>query len=151
MMGGSGISWTICKSFASHSRQITTSAPHHSIFYKPDALPDAKPTMPKHWRQTVGEWRQLENEVVDAAVKQWHKQRRTLVNLSQRVPPYAGPNPLCIVVILIQPNPRPLCLSDTIWYLENSITSSICYHHIPLQHYRQNRWNSRKSLCFIAT
>ena len=31
MMGGSGISWTICKSFAPHSRQITTAVPHHSI------------------------------------------------------------------------------------------------------------------------
>ena len=31
--GGSGISWTICKSFAPHSRQITTPVPHHSIFY----------------------------------------------------------------------------------------------------------------------
>jgi len=30
--GGSGISWTICKSFALCSRQITTPAPHHSIF-----------------------------------------------------------------------------------------------------------------------
>jgi len=32
MMGGSDISWTICRSFASRSRQITTQAPHHSIF-----------------------------------------------------------------------------------------------------------------------
>ena len=34
----SGISWAICKS-APHSRQITTPAPHHSVFYRPDALP----------------------------------------------------------------------------------------------------------------
>jgi len=33
MWGGSGISWTICKSFAPRSRQITTPATHHSIFY----------------------------------------------------------------------------------------------------------------------
>ena len=32
MMGGSGINWTICKSFAPHSRQRTTPVPHHSIF-----------------------------------------------------------------------------------------------------------------------
>jgi len=38
-MGGSSISWTICISFALHSRQITTPAPHHSIFYGPGALP----------------------------------------------------------------------------------------------------------------
>jgi len=33
-----GISWAICKS-APRSRQITTPTPHHSVFYKPDALP----------------------------------------------------------------------------------------------------------------
>jgi len=48
MMGGSGISWAICKSFAPHSRHITMPVPHHSIFYGPDALPDAQPTVPKH-------------------------------------------------------------------------------------------------------
>ena len=38
-VSGSGISWAICKS-ASHSRQITMPAPHHSsFFYRPDALP----------------------------------------------------------------------------------------------------------------
>ena len=51
MMDSSGISWTICKSFAPHSRQTTTSVPHHSIFYGPDAFPDAQPTVSKHWRQ----------------------------------------------------------------------------------------------------
>ena len=38
-----------CKS-APHSRQITTPAPHHSVFYRPDALPAAQPTVSKHWR-----------------------------------------------------------------------------------------------------
>ena len=32
MMGGSGISWTICKSFSPCSRQITMPTPHQSIF-----------------------------------------------------------------------------------------------------------------------
>jgi len=32
MIGGSGISWTICKSFAPCSRQLTMPAPHHSVF-----------------------------------------------------------------------------------------------------------------------
>jgi len=45
----SGISWAICKS-ATCSRQITTPAPHHSAFYRPDALPAAQPTASKHWR-----------------------------------------------------------------------------------------------------
>ena len=28
-------------------------APHHSVFYRPDALPAAQPTASKHWRQKV--------------------------------------------------------------------------------------------------
>jgi len=35
-VSGSGISWAICKS-ASSSREITMPAPHHSVFYRPDA------------------------------------------------------------------------------------------------------------------
>jgi len=75
IIGGSGVSWTICKSFArctfkrqlikSHismyvctcmyvcSTQITMPAPHHSSFYRLDALPDAQPTVSKHWRQIL--------------------------------------------------------------------------------------------------
>jgi len=40
---GSGISWAICKS-APCFRQITTPAPHHSVFYRPYALPATQPT-----------------------------------------------------------------------------------------------------------
>ena len=39
-VSGTGISWAICKS-APRSRQITTPAPHHSVFNRPDALPAA--------------------------------------------------------------------------------------------------------------
>jgi len=45
-VSGSGVSWAICK-FAPHSRQITTPAPHHSVFYRPDALPAAQLTVSK--------------------------------------------------------------------------------------------------------
>jgi len=41
----------ICKS-APCSRQITMPALHHSVFYRPGALPAAQPTVSKHWRQT---------------------------------------------------------------------------------------------------
>ena len=51
-MIGSGISLAICKSVPC-SRQITMPAPHHSVFYKPDALPAAQPTASKHWRQST--------------------------------------------------------------------------------------------------
>ena len=41
-VSGSGISWAIFKP-ASRSRQITMPASHHSLFYRPDALPAAQP------------------------------------------------------------------------------------------------------------
>jgi len=31
------------------SSQTTTPASHHSVFYRPGALPDAQPTASKHW------------------------------------------------------------------------------------------------------
>ena len=37
----------------SNSRHITTPAPQHSSFYRPDALPAVQPTASKHWRQKV--------------------------------------------------------------------------------------------------
>ena len=51
-VSGSGISWAICKSTPC-SKQITTPAPHHSVFYRPDALPAAQPTASKHWRPAI--------------------------------------------------------------------------------------------------
>jgi len=50
VMGSIGISWTICKSFAPHSRQITTPVPHHSVFKCGcvDALPAAQPMASEH-------------------------------------------------------------------------------------------------------
>jgi len=52
IVSGSGICWAICKS-APHPRQITMTMPtyHHSVLYRPDALPAAQPTVSKHWRQ----------------------------------------------------------------------------------------------------
>jgi len=45
-VSGSGISWAICQS-ALHSRQIATTAPHHSVF----TLLATQPTASKHWMQ----------------------------------------------------------------------------------------------------
>ena len=53
-VSGSGISWDVCKS-ATRSRQITMPAPHHSVFYRPDALPVTQPTASKHWRIISGQ------------------------------------------------------------------------------------------------
>jgi len=49
----SAISWAICKS-APRSRQTTKPAPHHSVFYRPDALPATQPTASKHWKKVQG-------------------------------------------------------------------------------------------------
>jgi len=46
-VSGSEICRAICKS-APCSRQITTPAPHRSVFYRPDALPAAQPIASKH-------------------------------------------------------------------------------------------------------
>jgi len=43
IVSGSGISWALCKS-AARSRQLTMPSPHHSVFYRLDALPTAQPT-----------------------------------------------------------------------------------------------------------
>ena len=48
-VSGSGISWALYKC-APRSRQITMPAPHHLVFYRPDALPAVQPTASKHWR-----------------------------------------------------------------------------------------------------
>ena len=40
-------------------RQVTTPAPHHSVFYRPDALPAAQPTASKHWSQTDSRWKHI--------------------------------------------------------------------------------------------
>ena len=53
--GGSGICWTICKSFAPRSRQTTMPVPHHSVFLQAECLPATQPTVSKHWRQWLSE------------------------------------------------------------------------------------------------
>jgi len=46
-VSGSGITWAIFKS-ALRSRQMTMPAPHHTVFYRPDALPATQPTVSEH-------------------------------------------------------------------------------------------------------
>jgi len=38
----------LCKQSAPRSTQLTTPAPHHLIFYRPDALPNSQPAVLKH-------------------------------------------------------------------------------------------------------
>ena len=60
-VSGRGICWAICKS-APRSRQITMSAPHRSVFYRPDALPVAQPTVSKHWKQNLNYYFSVNNQ-----------------------------------------------------------------------------------------
>jgi len=46
-VSGSGISWAIRKS-APRPSLTTMPVPHHSVFYRPDALPAAQPTALMH-------------------------------------------------------------------------------------------------------
>jgi len=62
-VSGSGISQAICKC-AHRSRQITMPAPHHSVFYRPDALPVSQPTVSKHWRHLHKHLKNISNAVV---------------------------------------------------------------------------------------
>jgi len=54
--GSSGMSWTICKSFAPCCRQITMTASH---FYRPNAFPDAQPTASRHCKTSSDTWKDL--------------------------------------------------------------------------------------------
>jgi len=54
-VSGNGISWDICKS-ATRSRQITVPEPHHSVFYRPDALPATQPTASKQVKADCKRW-----------------------------------------------------------------------------------------------
>ena len=65
-VSGNDISWAICKS-APRSRQITTPAPHHSVFYRLDALPAAQPTASKQLISSAGIWLQCFDAVGWAA------------------------------------------------------------------------------------
>ena len=51
-VSGGGISWAYASLHLAPDR-ITTPAPHHSVFYRPDALPAAQPTASKHWRHIL--------------------------------------------------------------------------------------------------
>ena len=71
-VSGSGISWAICKS-AHRSRQVTTPAPHHSVFYRLDALPATQPTVSKHWRNKIAALFMLKsNRKLCALYEWWH-------------------------------------------------------------------------------
>jgi len=67
-VSGIGIIRAICKS-ASSSKQKTSPAPHHSVPYRPDALPAAQPTRQSTERRTQQNIiKQHRNKTVDSAV-----------------------------------------------------------------------------------
>ena len=86
-VSGSGISWAICKS-APRSRQITTPAPHHSVFYRSDALLAAQPTASKHWRQPSKHWRQLNKKNKRTLNSSWTKKanHQSIIHVAWKQP-----------------------------------------------------------------
>ena len=56
---GVGVTVASAGPYAVHSHldpdrgRLTTPAPHHSIFHRPDALPDAQPAVSKHRRPDI--------------------------------------------------------------------------------------------------
>jgi len=89
-VSGSGISWAICKS-ASRSRQITMPVPHHSVFYRPHALPVAQPTASKHWRQHGTKVCQNYNKWQYIFLKHTHTHARTHTHTQARSSQYSTP------------------------------------------------------------
>jgi len=81
-LGSSDISWTICKSSAPRSRQITRPAHHHSKFLKADALPDAQPTVSKHELKAVHTEIQL-NKKAESSIEL----KADLVSVDSRLAP----------------------------------------------------------------
>jgi len=73
---GSGISWSIWKS-APCSRQITTPAPHHSVFYRPDALPATQPTASQHWRHIHHHINSHKSNNIESQLIEIEKQQNT--------------------------------------------------------------------------
>jgi len=67
--------------------QTTTPAPHHSVFYRPDALPAAQPTMSKHSAvfdvlvltgcTSVTDWRKLRTSCYSNGINRTHRRRHT--------------------------------------------------------------------------
>jgi len=69
--GDSGISWTMCRSFAPRYEQITTPVPHHSVFTgRLPFLPlSVQPTASKHWRYLSALWTAEIKIAISIAVK----------------------------------------------------------------------------------
>jgi len=76
IVNGTGISWAICKS-APWPRQMTMPAPHHSVFYRPDALSATQPTASKHWTDILCQWTE--------AIFSWVWQAQVFKSTSLRV------------------------------------------------------------------
>ena len=88
----SGIRWAICKSEPRY-RQITMPAPHHSVFYRPGALPAAQPTASKHWRHWMTEdrdkWRKYVHGMANLRADRTATEQNT-EHWKLKMPEYSG-------------------------------------------------------------
>ena len=117
-VSGNGIRWAICKS-APCSRQITTPAPHHSIFYRLDALPAAHPTVSKHARHLNTKLHSRLRWQREYLVEQKYLQGCHQYSPARHSPATLDCTPYASITILLQTSHRPCNAS---WI---SITSDI--------------------------
>jgi len=79
-MSGSGISWAICKS-APRPRQTTMPTSHHSVFYRPDALPATQPSNNK----TERTWTIPHNHICNKIILNYSKCMHYMVTVEYAV------------------------------------------------------------------
>ena len=121
MMGfwdGSGISWTIYKQSAPRSRQITTPIPHHSIFYRPDALPDAQPTASNthtHNRYAFGPGRPVPEETLTHSHPSWSSDILYHLRPFTTISGILFVHFTCLTVLSYNLSPGPLWSSSWSW------------------------------------
>jgi len=77
-VSGGGISWAICKS-APLLQTDNHASTHHSVFYRPYALPAAQPTASKHWRHKIS----YENLTIMPKLR-WTYDRRLIYKTSYK-------------------------------------------------------------------
>jgi len=123
-VSSNGISWTVCKS-APCSRQITTPAPHHSV-YRPDALPAAQPTVSEHWRILRWHFMWKDSMAFMSLASEVHvsdaysRTDRTSVQSKQ-----SRDNQFKVTCYLLQAQlPRWLLVRQNLWHPQQSISQS---------------------------
>jgi len=165
-VSGSGISWDICKS-APRSRPITMPAPHHSVFYQPDALPVIQPTAWKHRRPNRKHymglygllfcaisndlWRSFACCITSNAIRRTFVQRFTRFQWTERVARSLGDSWASFLILLHLQCKFAACLlvlSDDVWDEKYALCDTDRYPY----YYRHSRLLRTQAMqCFFLS